>query len=342
MNGDVWVLAEQKDGRLHNVTLELLGEGKNIATETKSKLCAVLLGHQVDKLIDPLAHYGADKVFAVEHESLALYNGDAYLQVLTKMIQEHSPSVFLVGATPSGRDLVPRLGVRCGSGVASNCDVFKIGEEGSLLQRRLTLGSRFSATVVCPDARPQIATVRPRVIDVEEPDLTRGAEIIRVKPEIKSEEIRTTRVSFIKGDPKTIDLAEAEVVVSVGRGVRSKEGMKMVEDLADCLGGPIGGTRAAVDIGLIPVERQIGQTGRTVTPRLYVACGISGMMQHMAGMKNSEYIIAINNDPQAPIFKVAKMGILGDLHQVVPVITKKVKEFTSKGTKIDLDKVIQQ
>lgn len=340
MSGDIWVLAEQKGGRIHNVTLELLGEGKNIAKETNRKLCAVILGYQVEKLIDPLAHYGADKVLVVEHESLAIYNSDAYLQVLTKLIKEYSPAVFLVGSTPYGKDLIPRLGVRCGSGIATNCDIFKIGDGGVFLARRITLGGRFSATVCYSDGNPHLATVRPRVIDKEEPDLTRRAEVINIKLEIDINQIRTKRISFIKGDPKTIDLSEAEVIVSVGRGVKDEAGMKLVEELANCLGGPIGGTRAAVDIGLIPVERQIGQTGKTVAPRLYIACGISGMIQHLAGMKNSEHIIAINNDPQAPIFKIAKMGVVGDLREVIPVITKKIKEFTSKGGKVDFGKVI--
>jgi electron transfer flavoprotein alpha subunit len=321
----VWVFAEQWRGSLKNVTFELLARGRNLADTLKTDLSAVCFGNNV-KDIDKLIAYGADKVFLVDSPSLADNQEDFLTYKLIDLIKEHKPEIVLTGATALGRAFIPRAAAILNTGLTADCTGLDIDtEKRLLLQTRPTFGGNIMATIICPNKRPQMATVRPRVFKKGEPDTSRKGQIIKVDFKSESVTAKTKLLSFIDDVTEKVKLEDADVIVAGGRGLGKAENFKLLAELAEAMGGALGASRAAVDEGWIPYSHQVGQTGKTVYPKLYIACGISGAIQHLAGMQTSDVIVAINDDPNAPIFQVAHYGIVGDLFQVVPLMIKKMK-----------------
>ena len=313
----VWVLAEQQDGNLHPVALELLGEAQALAKVLGQEVGALLLGEKIEHLASTLEHYGAKKIFIADHADLKPYKTTAYSDVIAELVTIHKPDILLIGATPLGRDLAPRLARRLRAGLTADCTALEIDpDEKILLQTRPAFGGNIMATIVSRYSRPQMATVRPGVMIAKETPKNSAAIINH--PVTNQGQNPVTVLETIKDVKQKVRLGEARIIIAGGRGTGSREGFTLLEKLANQLGGEIAGTRIVVEAGWIPSERQVGQTGQSVRPELYIACGISGAIQHRAGMMNSRYIIAINKDPGAPIFSVADWGIVGDLHQVIP------------------------
>ncbi len=325
---DVWVYLETVDGKLRNVSLELLGEGRKLADTMGQKLSGVLIGNNVKDLAKDVFASGADQVYLVEAVELEHYSTDGYTATLVDLIQQYKPSVILVGATNNGRDLGPRVACRVGTGLTADCTDLGIDEATGLVSwTRPAFGGNIMATILCPEHRPQMGTVRPSVFKKPELDTNRSGEIIHVASKVKAEDIRTRLVDIIRVAAVSCNLEEAEIIVSGGRGLCKPENFSLVEELANVLGGSVGASRAAVDAGWKPSLHQVGQTGKTVGPKIYFACGISGAIQHLAGMSSSDLIIAINKDPDAPIFKMADYGIVGDVMEVLPILTAEFKKL---------------
>lgn len=317
----VWVFAEQREGKLMGVVTELLGEGKKLAAEIGCELCAVLCGHNVDDLAQELIAYGAEKVYVADAPELAHYTTDGYSKVIMEAITQYKPEIVLLGATHIGRDLGPCLAVQCNTGLTADCTRLEINPENKgIMQTRPAFGGNLMATIVCPNHRPQMSTVRPGVMTKAERDDSRKGEIIRLTPALAEGDIRQKILEVVKNATEQVSLTDAEVIVAGGLGLGNAEGFELLKKLADRLGGTVAASRAAVDAGWIDHAYQVGQTGTTVKPRLYFACGISGAIQHVAGMQNSDYIIAINKNENAPIFEIADYGIVGDLYKVIPAI----------------------
>jgi electron transfer flavoprotein alpha subunit len=329
-NKGVWVLVEHSDGELRRVVLELLTEGKKLAAKLNEELAAVLIGHKVSGFAKTLTEYGADKVYLVENELLDKYSSDGYVHALVGAISKHKPSIVLIGATPRGRELAPRVAARLQVGLTADCTGLDVDDKGQLLQVRPAFGGNIMATILSPYTRPQMATVRPNVMKVGESDGSRQPEIVKVDVNISPKTVRTKLVQSVNEVTGAIKIEEANVVVSAGRGIGSRDNLKIIEELASVLHGAVGGSRAIVDVGYLPHHQQVGQSGKTVSPRLYFAIGISGAIQHIIGMQSSDFIVAINNDPEAPIFKVADIGIVGDLFKIVPAITEELRNMMKK------------
>lgn len=322
----VWVFAEQRDGKLQKVSLELLGKGREIADKLGTELSAVLLGSNAMDMAKELIAYGADKVLYADSPLLKHYTTDAYAKVICDMVKERKPEVILVGATFIGRDLGPRVSARLSTGLTADCTGLDVEEETkNLLMTRPAFGGNLMATIACADHRPQMSTVRPGVFEKLERDSKRKGEIEKVKFELSESDIRTKVDEVVKAVKKVVDIGEAKVIVSGGRGLGCKENFDILRELAKVMGGTIAGSRAAIDSGWLDKAYQVGQTGKTVRPDIYIACGISGAIQHLAGMQDSGYIIAINKDEDAPIMKVADLAIVGDYKKVVPELTAKIK-----------------
>jgi len=316
---DVWVFAEQRAGKLVNVSLELLGEGKRLADEIGCRVCAVLLGENCDDLISELYEYGADVVYYANAPELKNYNPDSYTKVLNDAVLLHKPDIVLFGATHIGRDLGPNVAVKAETGLTADCTQLDIDPvDKKLMQTRPAFGGNLMATIICPKHRPQMSTVRPGVMSKLEPAPGKKGERVDLAVSFAPGDIRMEVVEIVKALKEIVSLHDAQVIVSGGAGLGSAEGFDLIKKLADKLGGVVGASRAAVDSGWIDHSHQVGQTGTTVKPRIYVAAGISGAIQHLAGMQNSDYIIAINKAENAPIFEVADYGIVGDLYKVIP------------------------
>ncbi len=328
---DVWVFCEQKKGVIQTISFELLGEGKKLAKKLGGKLCAVILGSGIETKIEELSSRGADRIYMVESPHLKAYQDDPYTNVLVELVKEYKPEVVLCGATTIGRSLISRVAVKIDAGLTADCTGLDIDEkERLLLQTRPAFGGNIMATIITPNHRPQMATVRHKVMKEAEIHKAHRAEVIRkTYPEglLKS---RTTLLDIAEEIEETINLAEADIIVSGGRGLGGPENFAIIKELAKVLGGAVGASRSAVDAGWIPYSHQVGQTGKTVCPKLYIACGISGQIQHLIGMQSSKVIVAINKDPDAPIFKVATYGIVGDLFEVVPALTKEFRKVLKK------------
>ena len=325
MPSNVLIVAEHRDGDLKKVTFEMLGEGTRIAEKLGGVAEAALLGSDVSGLTDALAHYGAAKVYLADDPSLEKYSGEGYTTVLARLIRKAEPVVVLLGATNQGKDLASRVAARLGLGLASDCTAFDVAAGGRLVITRPVYGGRAIATVV-EKTTPQMATVRPNVMAPLEPDALKTAPMERLTVEIGN--IRAQVIGLVQeSGQQQVGLAEAEIIVSGGRGLKGPENFCLLEELAGVLGAAVGASRAAVDAGWIDHSHQVGQTGRTVTPNLYIACGISGAVQHLAGMKTAKYIVAINKDPEVPIFKVADYGFVGDLFEAVPILTEEFKKI---------------
>ncbi len=318
---NVWVFAEQREGKLMSVSIELLGEGRKLASEIGCELCAVLCGENVDDLTKELIAYGADKVYYANAPELKTYTTDGYTKVIYEAISKYKPEIVLLGATHIGRDLGPCLAVKCGTGLTADCTKLEIDpEDKKIKQTRPAFGGNLMATIICPYHRPQMSTVRPGVMEKAERDDSRKGEVIALKTVIKAGDIRTEVLEIVKSAKEIVSLTDAEIIVSGGAGLGSAEGFKLIEEFAKKLGATVGASRAAVDSGWIDHSHQVGQTGTTVKPKLYIACGISGAIQHLAGMQDSGYIVAINKNENAPIFEVADYGIVGDLFKVIPAL----------------------
>ena len=316
---NVWIFAEQREGKIAPVVIELLGEGRKLAKEVDAELCAILLGKDVDGLAKELITFGADKVYVADDALLEKYTTDAYTKVIKDAIDEIKPEIMLFGATHIGRDLAPRIASRVGTGLTADCTKLEIDpEDKKIKQTRPAFGGNIMATIICPNHRPQMSTVRPGVMDKAEKDETRTGEVIALDYKITQDDIRTTVLETVKTKKDLVSLTDANVIVSGGLGLGGPEGFEMLKKLADKLGGVVGSSRAAVDAGWIDHSHQVGQTGTTVKPNLYIACGISGAIQHLAGMSDSKYIVAINKDAKAPIFSICDYGIVGDLNEIIP------------------------
>jgi len=329
----VLVFAEQHRGRLRDCALELLGAGQKLARTLHQELVAVLMGSEVETLCPILFAHGADKVYLLEEEELKLYHTEPYADALSGVITQYKPSVVLFGATTTGRDLAPRIAARLRTGLTADCTGLEIEDKtGLLLQIRPAFGGNIMATIKCANHRPQMATVRPKVMKKPVPDFSRRGEMIRIDGRANSKSLRTRILQIIEAADQMVNLEEAEIVVSGGRGLEKAENFHLLEELARALGGSVGASRAAVDAGWKPHPFQVGQTGKTVCPKLYIACGISGAIQHLVGMQTSDIVVAINKDPEAPILKVADFGIVGDLFQVVPALTHVVRKLKGGET----------
>ncbi len=322
----VWVFAEQRDGTLRGSTFELLAKGRELTDALDTELCAVCFGHNVQG-VEELLHYGADKVYLAEDPAFADHQEDFYTEELVSLVREYKPEILLAAATSFGRSFIPRVAAILQTGLTADCTGLEMDlSKRLLLQTRPTFGGNIMATIVCEAKRPQMATVRPRVFKKAAPDNTRRGDIIKVDFNSESVTSRTKLLDFIADVTEKVKLEEADIIVSGGRGLGKPENFQVVAELAEALGAALGSSRPPVDDGWIPYSHQVGQTGKTVCPKLYIACGISGAVQHLAGMQTSEVIVAINEDPNAPIFEVATYGIVGDLFQVVPMLAARLKQ----------------
>ena len=326
---DIWVFAEQRQGKITPVVIELLGEGRKLADTKGIKLNAILLGKDVNGLAEELIAYGAETVYVADDPLLENFTTDGYTKVIVDAVNEIKPEIVLIGATNIGRDLAPRIASRLNTGLTADCTKLEIDpEDGKIKQTRPAFGGNIMATIICPDARPQMSTVRPGVMDKAVRNDDNKGNIVPLKYDIKESDIRTKIIEIVKHAVEKVSLTDANIIVSGGLGLQNADGFKLIEELADKLGGVVGSARAAVDAGWIDKSHQVGQTGTTVKPNLYIACGISGAIQHLAGMKESSIIVAINKDPDAPIFSVADYGIVGDLYKVIPEIISEIDAVT--------------
>ena len=322
----VWVVAEHDGQELAGVTRELLGEASRIAEKLDEKVSLVLIGHGVKHMVEPAARAGADRVYVVEHEVLKDYRTQPYTNVMCGLIEAHKPEIVLYGATAQGRDFAPRVASRLVAGLTADCTGLDIDiEKRLLLQTRPAFGGNIMATILTEHARPQMATVRPKVMRPAEPRDDAEAEVIEVPVDFDERSVPTRILDVIREAKQRVNLADAEIIVSGGRGLKKPENFELIFNLAEALEAAVGASRATVDAGWIPAYHQVGQTGSTVQPKIYIACGISGAIQHLAGMQSSDVIIAINEDPDAPIFNVATYGIVGDLFEVLPTLTEAIK-----------------
>lgn len=314
----VMVFVEQRSGEIQNVSLELLGKGRELADKINNKLSAVLLGHNTENLSEELIQYGADEVVYVEDENLDVYLTSTYTKALKEVINKKNPEIVLVGATTIGRDLAPRVSAAIGTGLTADCTALEIDEENQgLLMTRPAFGGNIMATIICPNHRPQMSTVRPGVMKKLEKDITRTGNKEKIDVNFLDCYNNVQVLKYVKENIKKVNIEDAKVLISAGRGIGCKENMDALYELADLLGAEVSASRAVVDAGWIDKSRQVGQTGKTVRPDVYIACGISGAIQHLAGMEESEYIIAINNNSDAAIFEVADLSLVGDVNKVI-------------------------
>jgi electron transfer flavoprotein alpha subunit len=322
----VWIFAEQKHGHPLAVTFELIGEGRKIADQLGEELWVVLLGHNLTDAAEVLARCPVDSVLTVDDELLADYHDERYAYAITRLVQKYQPAILLMGGTTNGRSLAPRVAVRLGTGLTADCTGLEVDmERRCLLQTRPAMGGNIMATIVCQYQRPQMATVRPKVFPRIEPGSAAVATVVRENLDLHALPVQVRLIEKVEEMLDTIPIDEADIVVSGGRGIGSKENYQLIEELAHLLGGAAGASRAVVDEGWAPYARQVGQTGRTVSPKIYIACGISGAVQHIIGMRSADTIIAINRNPDAPIFQIADYGIVGDVKEILTELIKTIK-----------------
>lgn len=323
---NVAVFVEQHDGDIGSVSYEMLGEGRKLADQLGEKLTAVVIGHEMGGKAEDLVKFGADRVVCLDGPDLARFQDDAYAQVMAEFVDREKPAILLAGATAIGRSFVPKVAARVWGGLTADCTGLEVDPEKKLLLgTRPAFGGNLMATIIAPNHRPQIATVRHKVMKPAQRDDSRTGEVKVHTVDEGTLDIRTTLVDIVKEVESTVNITEADIIVSGGRGMGGPENLEMIFELAETLGGAVGASRAAVDAGWIPYSHQVGQTGKTVCPKLYIACGISGSVQHMAGMQSSDYIIAVNKDPDASIFQIANLGIVGDALQIVPALSQVMK-----------------
>ena len=339
----VFVYAQQVDNKLSNIAYELVGKGKALAADLGEKVTAVVIGYQIADLADKLAEYGADKVILVDDPELKEYRTEPYTHAMAEVINHFKPEIFLIGATAIGRDLGPRVCARIHTGLTADCTKMDIGDfplnpvpgqeqlHNQLLMTRPAFGGNTIATIACPHFRPQMATVRPGVMQKNPKEPGRKCEVENFNPGFVPDDLYVEILDVVKKVSDTVDIQDAKILVSGGRGMGGPENFKILDDLAAAIGGTVSCSRAVVDAGWKPKDLQVGQTGKTVRPKLYFAIGISGAIQHLAGMEESDLIIAINKDESAPIFDVADFGLVGDLNKIVPILTQKIIEAKAKA-----------
>jgi len=349
MSKGIFVVIEQRSGKVQNVGLELVGESTRLKEDLKDEVVAVLLGHEIEGQVDKLFHYGADKVILVDSPYLKEYVTEPYTKAITAIVKEYDPEIMLFGASSIGRDVAPRVASRVKTGLVADTTGLRMAKteaefakEASmgcedptraLLMTRPAFGGNIMATLMCPRTKPQMATVRPGVMKRIEKDTTRTGELIKFNVDFSDADMNVEILEVVKADKKSVDLTEAKLIVSGGRGVGGPQGFDLIRDMADALGAEVGSSRACVDAGWIEKDRQVGQTGKTVRPDLYMACGISGAIQHVAGMENSELVISINKNDTAPIFEVSDLGIVGDLKVILPKLADAVRKYkTAKAS----------
>lgn len=323
---DVYVFAEMRDGKIQNVAFELLGKARELADALGEKVVAILPGYGITSQSQKCIEHGADKVLVIDAPELENYVTEPYAQAMAQIIKDKKPAIVLFGATTIGRDLAPRLSARSETGLTADCTALEISPERDLLMTRPAFGGNLMATIVCGEHRPQMSTVRPGVMRMSAPDASRKGEIEEVEIKFDPSRFKVRVKDRVKEKKNLVDITEAKVLVSGGRGVGSGNGFDALRELADVIDAEVSSSRAMVDAGVMPHDRQVGQTGKTVRPDLYMALGISGAIQHLAGMEESDFIIAINKDKYAPIFSVADLGIVGDLHKIVPLLTERLRK----------------
>ena len=326
----VWVFVEQRKGKLMEVSLECLGGGKQLAEKLDTDLSAVLVGHNIEESARELVTYGVDNVYVVDHPLLGMYQSDAYAKVVSDLICEHKPEILLLGATSIGMDLAPTVAAMINTGLSAHVTWLEVDEKRQLRQIVPGFGGKVMAVVVCPNRRPQMATVRPGVFKKSMRNESRMGNIVKVDVDISEDDLRARTIEMIEEKPNEKPLEGAEIVVAGGWGMRAVGGFKPVRDLAELLGASIGGTRPAVDEGWIVEEQMVGQSGKTIRPKLYIGLGISGEMHHTVGILDSEVIVAVNKDENAPIFQVVDVGIVGDLREILPCLVKEIKKLMEK------------
>ena len=322
----ICIVAEQREGELRKISFELASEARRLADQMGQSVTAILLGSNIKEKASELGKYGADKVIVADDNRLATYTTDAYVSVIAQLAQKEEPNIILLGASVQGRDLSGRLAAKLGVGMAQDCVTFSL-ENGNLVAKRPIYAGKAYATVTFKDNVPQIATARPNVLELNEPDESRSVEVVDAEFSLDDSHLKTKAAEVIQEEGAKVDLTEAERIVSGGRGIKGPENYKILEELADIIDATVGASRSAVDAGWRPHSDQVGQTGKVVSPNLYIACGISGAIQHLAGMSTSKYIVAINKDPEAPIFQKADYGVVGDLFNIVPALTEEIKKI---------------
>lgn len=326
MSKGIWIITEQRGGTLRKISFELVSEGRRLADQSGQPLAALVLGHQIGEEAKKLAAYGADTIYVADAPELAAYTPEAHTAVLADLIKANEPDIVIGGSSQQGKELAARLAARLETGLAMDCVALRL-EDGLLIAKRPMYAGKVYAEVVCETARPQMATGRPNVFAILEPDACRTAELVAVPVSLKPEDLRTTLVEELADQSGKVDLTEATCIVSGGRGMKGSENFVILENLAAVIGASVGASRSAVDAGWRPHSDQVGQTGKVVNPNLYIACGISGAIQHLAGMGSSKVIVAVNKDPDAPIFQKADYGIIGDLFEVVPILEEEFKKI---------------
>ena len=322
----VWTIAEQRDGEIRKITYEIVSEGRRLADVLGQELTVILLGSNIKEKAAELGQYGADKVLVADDSRLEPYTTDAYVSVISELVKANDPQILILGASVEGKDLAARLAASLDVGMAQDCTVFAI-EDGNLVATRPIYAGKAYAKVTFENSLPQMAAARPKVMSISEPDASRSAEVVDASFTLDDADLKTKVVDVAKDESGKVDLTEADKIVSGGRGMKGPENYKILEELADLIGASVGASRAAVDAGWRPHPDQVGQTGKVVSPNLYIACGISGAIQHLAGMSTSKVIVAINKDEDAPIFQRADYGVVGDLFDVVPALTEEVKKY---------------
>jgi electron transfer flavoprotein alpha subunit len=323
----VWVFAEQHHGRLMSVSMEMLGCGHEIADKLNTDLAAVLLGHKVDVLADELVAYGADKVYLAAGELLTFYHSEAYAAIIGELAKRHRPEIFLLGSTSTGRDLAPRLAAKLRTGLTADCVRLDVDDNGQLLQVVPAFGGNVMATVVCPKHRPQMATVRPGVMRAPRTVEERRGRVVKIPVDLKQEDLNIKILDVAEEEPRVAPIQTADIVVAGGWGVGSIDNWRLVEELARSIGAAVGATRPPVDEKWASEDQLIGQSGKTIRPRLYIGIAISGAMQHVVGIQKSKIIVAINKDPNAPIFKAADFGIVADFRELVPPLLEEIRKL---------------
>jgi electron transfer flavoprotein alpha subunit/NAD-dependent dihydropyrimidine dehydrogenase PreA subunit len=326
----VWIIGEHYKGELHKVCHQLITKGKELANLLRVKTTIVILAYELNEDLVDLGQYGADEVLFVKSPVLKHYYSDIYVNILTELIKKHKPEIILIGATPTGRDFAPRIAKRLNAGLTADCTGLDIEEESkNLRQTRPTFGGNIMATIRTPNSRPQMATVRPGIFAAKK-DYQKKASIIQINQDLQEKDSVTKIVKIINKQISKVNIEDAEIIVAGGRGIGTKDNFKLIKELADVLGAEMAGSRVTIELDWLDPERQVGQTGKTVSPKLYIACGISGAIQHVVGMENSEIIVAINKDPNAPIFHFAHYGIVGDLNQVIPALIEEIRKIKAE------------
>ena len=322
----VWTIAEQRDGEIRKITYEIVSEGRRLADVLGQELTVILLGSNIREKAAGLGQYGADKVLVADDSRLEPYTTDAYVSVISELVKANDPQILILGGSVQGKDLAARLAASLDVGMAQDCTAFAV-EDGNLVATRPIYAGKAYAKVTFENSLPQMAAARPKVMSINEPDASRSAEVVDASFTLNDSDLKTKVVDVAKDESGKVDLTEADKIVSGGRGMKDPENYRILEELADLIGASVGASRAAVDAGWRPHSDQVGQTGKVVSPNLYIACGISGAIQHLAGMSTSKVIVAINKDEDAPIFQKADYGVVADLFDVVPALTEEVKKY---------------